>query len=225
MLVSMSEGIRAEASRARRQQILDAGLDCFLERGLGATTVDRIRERCGASVGSFYHHFTSKVEVAAALYLETLESYQRALVDVLHTHKQAQSGVEGAVRHHLRWVGRQPKLASYLTHCREPEVAAASEARAQELNRAFFGEALGWLQRHAEEGHIRSLPPNLYYAIWMGPAEVFTRLWLGGGQNRARLAEAEAILAPAAWAALRAAVRSQRGRARSPTRWSAVTKI
>lgn len=201
----MSDGVRAEASRTRRQQILAAGLRCFLEHGVGATTVDDIRQRCGASVGSFYHHFANKVEVAAALYLETLEGYQRAFLRELRSHERAQRGIEGTVRHHLRWVGSQPALASFLTHCREPEVTVASEAQAQELNRVFFGEVLGWLQRHAERGHVRHLPPNVYYALWMGPADEFTRLWLEGRQNRARLVEAESILPPAAWDALRAA--------------------
>ena len=199
----MAAGLRAETSRARREHILAAGLDCFLERGVGATTVDHIRARCGASIGSVYHHFTGKVGVAAALYLETLESYQGNLVDELCTHERARSGIEATVRSHLQWVGRHPKLASYLTHCREPEVAAASEARAQELNRVFFGEVGRWLRRQAERGHIRRLPPQVYYALWMGPAEVFTRLWLAD-QSPAGLREAEASLPAAAWEALRA---------------------
>ena len=207
----MVEGMRAEASRAKRRLILEAGLDCFLKRGVGGTNLDHIRERCGASVGSFYHHFENKLEVAAALYLETLESYQRAFVSELRLHARAQSGIESTVRHHLQWVGQHPRLATYLTHCREPEVAAASEARTQELNRVFFDEVIGWLHRHAEQGSVRQLPSHLYYALWMGPAEVFTRLWLAGGQKPARLAEAAAILPPAAWDALRAASRAKRG--------------
>jgi len=219
----MIEGVRAEASRARRRLILEAGLDCFLERGVGGTTVDYIRERCGASVGSFYHHFTSKVEVAAALYLETLDSYQRAFCEELRRHTTAQKGIEGTVRHHLRWVGQQPKLASYLSHCREPEVAAASEARAQELNGAFFADVLGWLQGNAELGEVTHLPAALYYALWMGPADEFTRLWLAGGQSRAHLADAEEVLPSAAWQALcgspsgppASANRRRRGRGRA----------
>ena len=205
------EGVRAEASRARRQLILAAGLDCFLERGVGATNVDHIRERAGASVGSFYHHFDSKVAVAAALYLETLESYQRAFVDELRIHAQAQAGIERTVHHHLRWVGQQPKLASYLIHCREPEVAAQSEAQAQELNRAFFDAVLGWFRHHAQRGAVRQLPANLYYSLWMGPAEVFTRLWLARGREPASLEEAQATLPRAAWEVLRAPRGRRRG--------------
>jgi AcrR family transcriptional regulator len=199
----MPVGVRAEASRARRSQILRAGLECFLERGVGGTTVDHILERTGASVGSFYHHFASKVEVAAALYLETLESFQRGFLGELLEHPRAQGGIEATVRHFLRWVGERPDLASYLMHCREPEVSEASERRAQELNGLFFAEALAWLERHARRGEVRSLPRAFYYALWMGPADEFARLWLASGRDPALLREAEALLPAAAWEALR----------------------
>ncbi len=208
----MKRAERTPIATARRQLILEAGLECFLAQGVGGTTVDHIRARSGASVGSFYHHFSNKVDVAAALYLETLEGYQQAFLRELQAHEDARSGVEAGVRHHLRWVGRYPKQATYLTHCRDPEVDAASEARVQELNRTFFGSVEQWLRRHVEAGEIRALPAELYYALWMGPAEVFTRLWLGSRRSRARLAEAQIILPPATWETLRAVPRLARRR-------------
>jgi AcrR family transcriptional regulator len=199
----MKRAARAPVASAKRQLILEAGLECFLAQGVGGTTVDHIRARSGASVGSFYHHFASKVEVAAALYLETLQSYQQDFLRELEAHPGARSGLEATVRQHLRWVGRYPNLASYLTHCRDPEVVAASEARVQEVNQNFFGSVQTWLRRHVNAGEIRSLPSDLYYALWMGPAEVFTRLWLASGRSRARLAEAQIILPPTTWETLR----------------------
>ena len=79
----MEAGVRARASHTRQQTILKAALHLFLERGFGATTLDQILERSKASVGSFYHHFQSKVDVAAALYLETLEYYQNEFLNEL----------------------------------------------------------------------------------------------------------------------------------------------
>ena len=202
----MENGIRARASRARQQTILDAALHLFLEKGFGATTLDQILERSGASVGSFYHHFQSKVEVAAALYLETLESYQAAFLNELRRHRDARGGIEGTVRYHVRWTRRYPELATYLTHCREPEVAEASEARAQELNRAFFEQTGAWLIKHVQDGKVRRLSPSLYYALWMGPSDEFTRLWLLGPRPRdaQQLTKAEDLLARTAWENLKA---------------------
>ena len=207
----MENGVRARASRAREQTILQASLHLFLEKGFGATTLDQILERSGASVGSFYHHFPSKVDVAAALYLETLEAYQAAFLAELRRYHDARPGIEGAVRHHLRWTGRNPELATYLTHCREPEVAEASEARAQELNRVFFEKTGGWLVAQVKAGKVRKLSPPLYHALWMGPSDEFTRLWLLGPHPRdvRQLVKAEDLLAKTAWENLKARARRE----------------
>jgi len=199
-------GVRACASRARQKTILNAALRLFLEKGFGATTLDQILELSGASVGSFYHHFQGKVDVAAALYLETLESYQVAFVNELHRHHDARSGIEAAVHHHLKWTGRNPELATYLTHCREPEVTEASEGRAQELNRSFLEQTGAWLLARVQEGKVRRLSASLYHALWMGPSDEFTRLWLLGPQPRdvKQLTKAEDLLAETAWENLRA---------------------
>jgi AcrR family transcriptional regulator len=181
--------------------ILKAALELFLEKGFGATTLDQILELSEASVGSFYHHFQSKVEVAAALYLETLDSYQTAFLNELRRHHDARPGIEGTVRQHLRWTARNPEKATYLTHCREPEVAEASEARTQELNRAFFAQTGAWLLALVQREKVRRLPPPLYHALWMGPSDEFTRLWLVGPEPRdvKLLAKAEDLLARTAW--------------------------
>jgi len=208
----VENGVRARASRARQQTILQAALHLFLEKGFGTTTLDQILERSGASVGSFYHHFQSKVDVAAALYLETLEAYQAAFLNELRRHPDARAGIEGAVRHHLRWTGRNPELATYLTHCREPEVAEASETRAQELNRAFFEQTGAWLLAQVRDGKVRRLSSQLYQALWMGPSLEYTRLWLLGSQphNVRQLAEAEELLAKTAWENLKVRERRER---------------
>jgi AcrR family transcriptional regulator len=201
--MAMEDGIRVRASRARRQQILDAALDLFLEKGVGATTVEEVLGRSGASVGSFYHQFSSKADVAAALYLETLDLYDRSFLSELRRHDRARKGIEGAVRAHLRWTVKNPKLANYLIHCREPEVAELSEERAQQLNRIFYDEVLKWLRRLVDAGEVRKLPSDIYFALWMGPANEFTRLWLlGSDRDPSKIARAESLLASAAWAAL-----------------------
>jgi AcrR family transcriptional regulator len=187
----------------RRQAILDAALECFLSRGVAGTTLEQVLELSGASTGSVYHHFGNKVELAATLYLETLEAYHEGFLGELARLPRARDGVEGMVRHRLRFVRDQPRLASYLTHCREPEVALASEKRAQELNARFFTAVLAWLEGHARERRLRKLSPELYFALWLGPAEELTRIWLAGERKAGTLESAMRVLAGAAWDALK----------------------
>lgn len=195
---------RTAVEMSRREAILDAALECFLLNGVAGTTIDDLRMRSGASVGSVYHHFGSKEGLAAELYLKTLRDYQDSFIAALRASRSARSGVEGSVRHHLRWVAAHPDRASYLFHCREPEVIAASDAAAKELNAGFYAQASAWLVDQVQRHHIRALPPALYHALWMGPSLEFARQWLAGARDRANLLSAEAPLAQAAWAALKA---------------------
>jgi len=53
---------------ARRQQILEAALTCFGEKGFHAATMDDLVRASGLSKGSLYWHFKSKDEVFLALF-------------------------------------------------------------------------------------------------------------------------------------------------------------
>jgi AcrR family transcriptional regulator len=89
----------------RKQEILDAALRGFADKGLAGTTVEEVRRRSGASVGSIYHHFGDKEGIAAALYVAALGDYQEGLLAVLAAaDDDPQRTVEALVRHHLRWV-------------------------------------------------------------------------------------------------------------------------
>lgn len=50
-----------------REKILDVAQSLVLDRGLGSTTVDAIIDQAGVSKGAFFHHFSSKAELAHAL--------------------------------------------------------------------------------------------------------------------------------------------------------------
>ena len=198
-------GVRAEATARRRSEILEAALACFTEKGYGATTMADVRRASGASIGSIYHHFSSKEELAAALYVEGLRDYQRGVVAVLHEHPDAEAGVRALVRHHLGWVAANPDLARYLLSSREAEVAEATSGPLRELNRAFFAEIEAWLEPHRDAGRIRRLPFDVHHAILIGPSQELARLWLAGRTTSDLDAAAAGHLAAAAWNALKGA--------------------
>jgi AcrR family transcriptional regulator len=180
----------------RRQEILDAALRSFNEKGVAATTVDDVRRLSGASVGSLYHHFGGKDELAEELYLEILRDYQRGFLAVLGRERDAERGIKGIVRHHLRWVRRNPERARYLLRGRPPGSDAV-----RDLNRELFRATAAWLEPHVEAGRVRRLPLDLTYAIMAGPAQEYSRHWLEGRMRSSeRVAERE--LADAAWRAL-----------------------
>ena len=60
---------REAATRARKQSVLEAALECFSELGVEGTTIHQIQRRAGCSIGSIYHHFGSKEGIAEELFI------------------------------------------------------------------------------------------------------------------------------------------------------------
>jgi AcrR family transcriptional regulator len=179
----------------RREEILEAALESF--GATGTATIDDVRKRSGASVGSIYHHFGGKDGIAAALYVEILRGYQAGVVRALGRAPDAGSGVRALVRYHLRWVERNPERARFLLQGGAAREGAAEELK--ELNRGLAAAVGEWVEGQAA---IRPLPSEVFYAMILGPAQELTRSWLGGRIKSLRRLEDE--LAEAAWRAVRA---------------------
>jgi len=195
---------RHVATRARRRDILGAALALFVERGVGETTVDDIRERSGASIGSIYHHFGGgKDDIAATLYLETISEYQAGFLAELLRHHQAATGVRATVRYHLEWVESRRDAACFLFNYGEVELPSRTSDDLAELNRHLFAEVRAWAA-HVGAAELMDLHIDLATAIWLGPAQQFARRWLSGG-GTSTIDQAGPVLAEAAWAALAAA--------------------
>lgn len=193
---------RRDRSLQRQRRILNAALECFTSLGFDATTLEEIRSRSGASIGSIYHHFSSKEDLAATLYVEGLRDYQEGLLAELRWHKQCAAGIRATVRYHLRWITKHPDWARYLLEMRRAESVAAVEEKIHIMNREFFAEIRRWLEPHRKRGVMKRLPEDLYLAVVAGPTQEFARRWLAG-RAKTDIAQAAKVLADAAWNALR----------------------
>lgn len=51
----------------KKQMIIDTAVELFAEKGIEATSIQQITEKCGISKGAFYLHFKSKEELTLAI--------------------------------------------------------------------------------------------------------------------------------------------------------------
>jgi AcrR family transcriptional regulator len=189
------------ASHDRRTAILDAALAEFTARGVAGASIEDIRRRSGASVGSIYHHFGDKDGIAGALYLDGLRDYQEGFLAALAGAAGARDGVQRGVLHHLGWISERRELARFLLLGRDARVVVATEHPLRELNRGFFVRVSNWTRAYVERGELRALSPELLTALWIGPSQELARHWLAG-RSRVSLQEAAPVLADAAWRSL-----------------------
>lgn len=179
-----------------RDRLLAAALVQLATRSPAAVSVEHIRREAGVSVGALYHHFADKEALIDALYIELTEVVQADFLSALRAHRSAEDGVKAIVHWYLRWVSDNQAAARVLLGHRP------DRTELRDMNRRFFDEVLTWWQMHVHYGALRSLPLDLIHALWIGPAQEYTRHWLSSHVKRVPGSIAD-VLADAAWNALK----------------------
>jgi AcrR family transcriptional regulator len=199
----------ARAKSERRLTILKAALVCFGTRGVAQTTIEEIRAKSRASTGSIYHHFGGKEGLARALYLEGIQDYQDGFVARLDRHAVAETGVKAVIAFHFEWVRAHPDWARYLFEKREAEFMSTANEALRELNKNFRARVARWLEPHQEAGEIARISTEVFFAILLGPIQMYARWWLEG-RVRQELSKAVAAMGEAAWKSLRGSAKDAR---------------
>jgi AcrR family transcriptional regulator len=189
-----------EAEESRREVILKAALGEFNEHGYAATSIQDIRRRSGASVGSIYHHFEGKQRLAETLYVDGLRGYQWGFVETLRAAGSTREGVERVVHHHAAWIELNQDIARFLLLAGHPPVGVAVRAL-RRLNRSFFAAIGDWTGPRVAAGELLGLELEVMAALWIGPSQELARHWLAG-RSRTSPTNAAPALAEAAWRSL-----------------------
>lgn len=163
-----------------RDQILDAALLLFTESGFTATSVSAVRQEAGVSNGSFFHAFSSKEELGAALYLRSLESYHAHIIQSLDTNAGAAEGIASIVRAHVAWVVEESQQAQFLFgQAQTYWINAIREQQGQD-NERFQKFIAAWAEPHIKGRRIVQLPAVIMGAQLIGPTQLVCRAWLSG---------------------------------------------
>lgn len=188
----------------RRQDILNAALACAAEHGIDAISIERLREHCGASVGSIYHHFGNKEGVVAALFFDILAAQSHSVQAQLNASQDAEGGVRALVTGYLDWVMAQPARARFLFQARSPVAAGPRAAELAQAAQQRNAALLAWFGPHRAAGRLRSLPCELMPSLVMGPVQSYCRAWLSDPLALPPPSTYREELADAAWRAVRA---------------------
>lgn len=132
-------------------------------------------------------------------WLQALASHQDALLAAVRDAANARAGIEGGVAAYLAWHDRHRGVALVLRQPGPTRDRPDGWRQRRALNRPFFAELAGWWGGHAEAGTLRTLPPALVHALWLGPARDVCDLWLQGPADQPGPSQYAEALADAAW--------------------------
>ncbi|XEG70490.1 TetR/AcrR family transcriptional regulator [Pseudomonas sp. abacavir_1] len=188
---------------SRKDDILQAALACFSESGVDATTIEMIRDRSGASIGSLYHHFGNRERIIGALYLEGIGQYAALLDAGLREGMSAEATVKLFVTCYIDWVVAHPDWARFILHNRGRVEAGEMGEQLREANRQQGRRIAELLAVHRQAGAFREMPFELFNSVVIGPTHDYVRNWLAG-RTRVELADCRDLLAEIAWESVRA---------------------
>lgn len=188
---------------SRKDDILQAALACFSESGVDATTIEMIRDRSGASIGSLYHHFGNRERIIGALYLEGVGQYAAMLEAGLAQDLGAESCIKLFVTCYIDWVMANPDWARFVLHNRGRVEHSEMGDALREANRHQGRRIAELLRMHRDAGALRDMPLELFNSVVIGPTQDFVRNWLAG-RTRLELKDCRDLLAQIAWESVRA---------------------
>jgi AcrR family transcriptional regulator len=186
------------ARPSRKDEILQAALACFTEHGVDVTTIEMIRDRSGASIGSLYHHFGNKERIIAALYLAGTAQYAELLQRGFASAASAEACVKWLVTSYIDWVLANPDWARFILHSRSRVEAGEMGDALREANRQHFAQILTALAEYRRQGLFKALPDDCFASVVIGPTHDLARNWLAG-RTQSNLGECRELLAQIAW--------------------------
>jgi AcrR family transcriptional regulator len=162
---------RQRRKETRPQELLDAALQLFVEKGFAAARAEEVARAAGVSKGTLYLYYPSKEELFKAVVRQNLSSLIAEGMELLRQHQGSSSDLLDCLM--STWwqrVGSTPAAGIHkiiLSEVRNfPELAAFYRAEVVEPAEILFGTAV---QRGISSGEFRPMPVNEVAHALMAP--------------------------------------------------------
>lgn len=149
----------------RRESILDAALECFVERGFHGTAIPQIAKQAGIAAGTIYHYFDSKEALVNALY----RTWKSAVAQRVLTAFPQGAPVREQFR--VMWhemVGFAMGAPTAFAFIELHNHASYLDAESQAIDRNLKDFARGMIQRAQGEGLLKPLDASLLMELVFG---------------------------------------------------------
>jgi TetR/AcrR family transcriptional regulator len=179
----MKGGWKTKGKILRQQEIMDAALDLFSQKGFHNTTMAQVAQKAGVGVGTLYQHFQGKEE----LYHFLLEDKcNRLLNSLLALVKEEDSTEENLKRLLDAQIDFVEKHRSFFKLYLSEQLATLEAIReklglkADVIYTRFFHLFHGIMDRGVKKGELRDLSPAHLTRAYMGILNSFFFDWLKG---------------------------------------------
>ena len=164
-------GIRQRRKKARPQELLDAALALFVEKGFAGSRAEEVAQRAGVSKGTLYLYYPSKDELFKAVVRQNLSSLIAEGEEIASSYEGSSSELLSKLLH-TWWerVGNTPAAGIH-------KIVLAEVRNFPELAQFYTDEVIipadrlfcGCVQRGIERGEFRPMPLHEVAHALMAP--------------------------------------------------------
>ncbi len=188
-----------------RERILEAALELFVEQGYFNTNVPDISKKSRCSVGSIYHHFVNKEEIASQLYKDGISRFRSAISAAIDPSEDPEKTIHAIVVSFLSFAEEHHVLSRYLWLARHNEFLSDKVRKPTTVGFDELGRRLTRvIKSGVRSGTIPRVKAEVFWSIVFGIPLSYVRDWLDGYTTDSPSGVASS-LASACWAGLQGA--------------------
>ncbi len=110
-----------DEKKGPKEEILQAALRLFTEKGYCNTSIADIRQEANVSTGTIYHYFKNKEAIADALFEDILQSLNNSIKEIKHKNKNAFERLRAIVELFFALTETAPDVMRFIISIRHQE--------------------------------------------------------------------------------------------------------
>jgi len=166
-----------DQGRERKQQLVDAAIVLFAERGYSATRILDICDRAGVAKGLFYWYFPTKLDLFSELVRSMRHQLRRSQAEAMSTDADAVTRIHEGAAASVRF------MAEHATYFSLVEVERADPAIADALRAGsgvYLDDVTALIREAQATGHVMDADPELLALGVLGAVSSFSNAWRSG---------------------------------------------
>jgi AcrR family transcriptional regulator len=166
-----------EQGRERKQQLIDAAIELFSERGYHSTRVRDICDRAGVAKGLFYWYFPTKLDLFGEIVRTMRQRLRRAQAEAMDAHDSPLARIrQGTVASVLF-------MAEHAAYFALVEVERGDRAIAETLREGrdvYLGDVTSLVREAQRDGQVPDCDAGLLALGVLGAVSSYSNAWRAG---------------------------------------------
>ena len=166
-----------EQGRERKQQLVEAAIALFAERGYSATRIRDICDRAGVAKGLFYWYFPTKLDLFSELVRSMRHQLRRAQADAMSDDADALTRIHQGAAASVRFMADHASYFSLVEVERADPVIADTLKHGSEV---YLDDVTALIREAQADGTVLDADPRLLALGVLGSVSSFSNAWRSG---------------------------------------------